>query len=119
MIFESIILGVHLASAHIPAPEGINNFNPGVYIQADGWTAGAYRNSYRRPSLYLGHTLSWGPASLFLGAVTGYHKPVLPLVAPSLAGPSYEGWRPRLTLIPRFKENRTTVLHLSVEKELP
>lgn len=38
----------------------INNVNPGIGISFDGgWTAGIYRNSYYRTSVYLGRAWAW------------------------------------------------------------
>ena len=79
----ALTLGVHLASVHIPARAHHHNTNPGLYLRVDsgplpGITAGAYRNSLGRASLYAGHTSTWrlgGQAvELTLGAVSGYRR---------------------------------------------
>lgn len=83
--------GLHLFSLHTKS--GFNNFNPGIYVQHHtGWTAGAFRNSYSRASVYGGYM--WrkqrcGGPELFLGAATGYEddtgssKGLAPVFAPS------------------------------------
>jgi hypothetical protein len=76
-------VGIHLVSAHQHG--GLNNINPGVYARLDnGVTVGAYRNSYKRTSAYLGYTaetfadrVSLG---LTVGAITGYQ---------SISGPQF------------------------------
>lgn len=112
-------VGLHLGSQHYPA-KGQNNVNPGLYVRsADGWTAGAYHNSHRKLSAYAGRTWDrdfYGirPA-VTLGVITGYRHAVLPMLIPSVATPAIDGWRGRLTYVPRFEKN-STVLHLSIER---
>lgn len=82
-------IGLHLGSKHSAA--GYNNVNPGLYLRsADGWTAGAYRNSVRRTSVYAGWTggidiTSGVRAEVTAGFITGYPvAAVLPMAVPSL-----------------------------------
>lgn len=111
-------LGIHLGSQH--SKPGFNDVNPGLYYRADdGATVGAYHNSLRRTSVYAGYTLVGDTPipevsySLGLGVITGYTKPVMPLVAPSLHyGPV------RVTFIPNTKQTGAAVLHLSLEFKL-
>lgn len=127
-----LILGLHLYSLHLPEREWQNNVNPGLYVRsAEGWTAGFYRNTLRRQSLYLGKTIpltEW--ADLTLGGVSGYERrwvkcdrpnfegcylgmgsgKIKPLIAPSL---HYEGIR--LSWIPGTAGS-SNVLHLSIER---
>ena len=50
-----IIIGMHIASVH--SVGGMNNHNPGIYIRTEsGFSAGTYRNSYRRDTYYAGWT---------------------------------------------------------------
>jgi hypothetical protein len=108
-------LGIHVGSQHSRA--GFNNLNPGVYFRAEtGETAGAYLNSTEKLSLYAGYTLTGKTPvpevsySLGLGVITGYTKPVMLLVAPSLHyGPV------RLTFIPHTVQTQSAVVHLSLE----
>jgi hypothetical protein len=74
-----LILGLHLLSQHYPA-EGLENRTPGVYVRTEeGWTAGAYRNSWARPSFYFGKVWAWEPHPSFdlaftLALASGYQK---------------------------------------------
>ena len=146
-LFQGIVLGLHLMSAHIPATSGDNNFNLGVYAKtAEGWTAGAYRNTLNRNSVYFGKTWAHGPASLTVAAVTGYQARWSPvtcesighpdwtdcwhqsagsrgavtlLVTPSLALPAIGDFTPRLSYIPKVPGlTPAHVLHFSIERPL-
>lgn len=118
----SLVLGMHLATAH--SGGGYQGFNPGVYVRApSGLTAGLYRNSYSAPSAYLGWT--WQTAdqrwALTAGAVTGYPAArLLPVLVPSMrVGLPAPGWAARLTLIPKPpRHGVATGLHLSLETAL-
>jgi hypothetical protein len=135
MICTSLILGLHLASYHAQHHDYQNNVNPGAYVECDGWTAGAYRNTLSRTSAYAGYTLRSGPFALSLGAISGYQKRIeavpcqrgrrtgctreygfsdsafTPMVAPSVTlGPA------RLWYIPSIGVS-SSVLHLSLQKE--
>lgn len=138
-------LGVHLVSAHFGAPVAayMNNTNPGLYWRGEGGlTAGAYRNSLGRMSLYLGHTLGTGPLQLTLGVVSGYQRKridgaefcpgvgwtnchthagnraaLAPLVAPSLRLPlpgADTAGAARITWLPS-KAGHAHAIHLSLE----
>ena len=71
-------VGLHLVSGH--ASGGLNNANLGVYARFDnGLTVGAYRNSYRRNSVYLGSSVETSATDRFslaltVGGITGYQK---------------------------------------------
>lgn len=128
-----LILGVHLLSHHVEAKPWQENFNPGLYVRTtEGWTAGFYRNTLRRTSVYLGRTValtSW--ADITLGGVTGYESrpapcwspeltdcrlglgsaKVKPLIAPSVhLGPARVSWVPGTA-------GSANVLHLSLERK--
>jgi hypothetical protein len=117
-------IGLHLASRHLPAHD-YSNANPGAYVRTDdGITAGFYRNSIRRWSVYAGWTTGVqlaGPlhADITLGAITGYERAaVLPLVVPSLAldlGRYGSPVRPRIAYLPKLEKRGTHVVHLMVE----
>jgi len=109
-------LGFHLFSRHFPSND-YNNVNPGIYYRlAEGPTAGIYRNSLRRTSVYAGYTLEWGRFGLTAGAVTGYTDGVQPLLVPSMALFTYRGVTTRLIFIPRVEKRIDShVLHFVVE----
>lgn len=69
------VVGMHLYSVHVPAETYQNNENLGLYVRtAGGWTAGAYRNTLRRTSVYGGYTFSYQRYSLTVGAISGYQR---------------------------------------------
>jgi hypothetical protein len=76
---EGLTVGLHTISAHIPQ-HAQNNVNPGAYLRtAGGVEVGIYRNSWRRPSLYVSQQLelvSGGYGSLGVqgGLVSGYQR---------------------------------------------
>lgn len=72
-MLASLIIGVHLLSAHVPNEDGMKNTNPGIYFRTeDGITGGIYKNTLGRTSAYAGYTFTSGPVSLTVGAVSGY-----------------------------------------------
>ena len=106
-------IGLHLATYHDRGD--YNDRNPGVYVRSDaGWTGGIYHNSHRKTSVHAGRTWSiehkLGGAALTLGAVTGYQRPLMPLLVPSLR----IGYT-RLALLPKASPKGATGLHLSLE----
>jgi len=119
----ALILGLHLATAHIDAPPDahLQGRTVGVYARAEsGLTLGAYRNSYGRPSTYAAWTWSTpgGMLSLTAGAVTGYPRAsVSPLLVPSLRLPlaGVPGWAVRLSALPKPHSDGAAGLHLSLE----
>ena len=140
-----IVLGLHLASVHVPTLPDQNNINFCVYARApNGMVVGAYRNTLRRWSFYAGHTSSWGPVDLTVGLVTGYrkhcdvteqkrpngsiltewrcegfsHNRLTPMFAPSITLPTVFDVTPRVSYIPRVgARSPANVFHLSIEKE--
>ncbi|MEO8151578.1 MAG: hypothetical protein ABI605_00810 [Rhizobacter sp.] len=109
-------IGFHIGSQHIPA-KTYNNVNPGIYYRTDeGWTAGAYRNSLRKNSVYAGYTWKFGALDVTTAGVTGYFHKVQPLLVPSLSLFTFHGVTPRIAYIPRVeKKIGAHVLHLMVE----
>lgn len=107
-------LGLHIGSQHFPAQQ-YNDFNPGVYYISDqGWTAGTYYNSERKQSVYAGKSWDYGPFRLQAGFITGYSRPVLPMVAPSVGlGAGF-----RLTVLPKVERDGSAVIHLMYEVKL-
>jgi hypothetical protein len=110
-------VGLHLASHHFPSKH-YNNSNPGIYYRVDeGWTAGYYRNSLRKDSVYAGYTWKYHQLDITTALVTGYFHDVQPLLVPSLSLFTYEGFTPRVAYIPRVeKKIGSHVLHLMVER---
>jgi hypothetical protein len=76
MIFETIVVGLHLVTAHVGNTNGEQPITPGIYVRADGFTAGIFRNSYAEPSVHVGYTLETEGKTfaLTLGATYGYRK---------------------------------------------
>jgi hypothetical protein len=109
-------VGLHIGSHHMPA-KTYNNSNPGLYYRTDeSWTAGAYRNSLRKNSVYAGYTWKFGALDVTTAGVTGYFHAVQPLLVPSLSLFTYRGITPRIAYIPRVeKKIGAHVLHLMVE----
>ena len=105
---EAQTYGLHLISVHKPGAH-MNTVTPGAYVLFDsGVTLGAYRNSESKFSTYAGYTMgeNW---QLTLGAVTGYNRPLLPMLVPSYR--FQNGLR--VSLIPNpFGQS---ALHLSLE----
>ena len=115
-------VGVHTVSVH--EHHGLNNTNPGLYIRYDnGLTGGFYRNSYRRESAYLGHTMEARngsvSAAVTVGAVTGYPAAkVMALVVPSVAY-HFGDSAVRVGIIPRPpKTGAAAALHLMFESHI-
>lgn len=108
--------GLHLVSYHEP-DKTYNNTNPGAYYRhPDGWTAGFYRNSVRRDSIYIGYTWKYGIFDITTAGVTGYFDKVQPLLVPSVSLGTWYGVTPRIAYIPRVeKKIGSHVLHLMLE----
>lgn len=108
--------GLHLFSHHMPE-KTYNNSNPGMYYRhPDGWTAGFYRNSLRRDSVYVGYTWKYGIFDVTTAGVSGYFHKVQPLLVPSISLGTWQGITPRVAYIPRVeKKIGSHVLHLMVE----
>ena len=102
-------IGAHIASLHLPA-RNFNNVNPGLYVRhtPTGFTAGAYYNSVRKPSAYVGHTSQWAGFDVTVGVVTGYERKVSPLLLVSRE--IGNGWR--VGMAPPAGREGATLLHL-------
>lgn len=109
-------IGLHIGSHHMPS-KNYNNSNPGLYYRTDeGWTAGFYRNSLRKDSVYAGYTWKFGALDVTTAGVTGYFNKVQPLLVPSVSLFTYRGITPRIAYIPRVeKKIGAHVIHLMVE----
>lgn len=115
-------VGLHIGSQHIDAEQKFNNFNPGVYVVHNGWTAGTYYNSIKRQSYYVGHTFEYrmgrASAALTIGGITGYrYGPVAPLLAPSVRIGLSGGYGLRLFYLPKVKYTGAHVVHLAIERK--
>lgn len=108
----AITIGLHIGSWH--SEPGRNNVNPGIYaVTQDGWTAGVYRNSWKRTSVYAGRALFGHREgfALTVGAISGYSHTALMVV------PSYRIGPARISYLPKFTKEGSHVVHFSVEKE--
>ena len=107
-------VGVHIGSQHYPAKD-YNDANHGMYYIADsGLTVGGYYNSERKPSVYAGYSYDYGPFRLQAGVITGYSRPVIPMLAPSVA----LGYGFRLAVLPKVERGGSSVIHLLWETKL-
>jgi hypothetical protein len=142
-LLSSIVFGVHLASIHIPAHEGQQNFNPGVYARMEsGVTVGTYHNTLGKQTFYAGYTVERGPFALTPGLASGYQRSqypapcskaqtaagsthcwyttpgsktyLMPMLAPSVRLPAVLGVTPRVSYIPGLGGS-SNVFHLSIE----
>lgn len=124
--FTPEVVGLHLVSHHFSAAQkgrpAWNDNNPGVYARwSNGFTLGTFYNSERRQSVYAGQTWEtprWCglAASVTAGAVTGYARPVSPLLAASASVVLVKGTALRVTLLPRAHPRGSAAAHLSVER---
>lgn len=80
----SLTLGLTLGSYHFDRSSPYQEFNPGAYLSCDGWTGGVYKNSLGKTSAFAGKAWEFGPFSLAVGAVSGYSKPLMLMVFPSV-----------------------------------
>jgi hypothetical protein len=117
-MLDGLIIGLHLISAH--SVGGMEVVTPGIYAQAEnGATAGTYRNSLGRRTVYAGWTMSQGNASLSLVGATGYSGNGIPKIAPiPLASWRQElspGVWARIGYVPPLAQNRVHTGHLMLE----
>lgn len=128
--------GVHLNSRHTSGEDWQNNRNFGLYVVTkDNWTAGFYKNTFDRWTVYGGYRFTFLPlVDVDVGVASGYQKryetlhgvtgtfgvsnaKLIPLVVPSIAPVEIFGVRPRLSYIPKVGKEKHAVMHLSVEYE--
>lgn len=113
-------------SKHIGTDQKFNEQNSGLgYASPDGYLLGAYMNSLDKPSVYAAKEWKTDPykagpvalqAGLLGGAVTGYGKPLTPLLMPELLG-SYGDHMMALGLVPPVKNVTPAVLALQYRKK--
>lgn len=110
MTGAGLALGLILGAAHLgDVPQGVDSFTPGVYVRGEAWAAGAFRNSWAYPSVYVAHVRPCGPVECVAGLVTGYAAaPAVPLLGVTrAAGP--------LRLSATLGGSRVVVLSVAVE----
>lgn len=118
---EALVIGLHLATAHFAGASAseMQAVTPGIYVRAaSGLTAGAYRNSDGRGSVYAGWT--WATANgrwaITAGAVTGYpHARLSPLVVPSMRLELGGGWGLRVAGLPKPHSGGAAGVHVAIE----
>jgi len=107
-------IGLHLGTYHFDRNANYREFNPGVYIVKDSFTAGIYANSERKTSAYVGYSLQHEGLSLTIGGVTGYTSGIRPMVVPSYKIPGTYMRVAYLPQVPNATKN-TQGLHFSFE----
>lgn len=121
-----VTLGLHLMSRHVPAEEGLNEINPGIYAKAEnGLTLGIYKNSLRKKTLYFGETFEQGGFGLTVGLMHA-ERPACDYQGRRFIehNPSWRGFGiisyrfsfVRLSLLPPSGQI-PAVVHLSIERE--
>jgi hypothetical protein len=118
-----VAVGVNLGSAH--SRDGLNDFNPGLYVvTASGYAGGVYHNSHRKASAWVAR--KWETeavdvaglrvsAAVLAGGVTGYSR-ITPLVSPSI-GVAFGGTTARFSYAPKHptKPGASDAIHFSME----
>jgi hypothetical protein len=69
------ILGLHLVSYHFDNAKGYNDLTPGIYARTRGdlyAITGAFYNSVKKPSVYLGGGIENEWVGLTIGVMSGY-----------------------------------------------
>ena len=114
------------ASKHLGTDKQYNENNTGLGVLFNnGWGGGYYKNSLNKDSWYLIKELekelgNVGPmkfsGTLDLGAVTGYNKPITPIVLPGL-GMQIGDYRANLGMVPPIKGVTPATLALQFRKK--
>ncbi len=114
--FAQQTFGMHMGTYHSANIECDNGNNPGVYYHAsNGMTVGAYHNSCERQSAYVGYkTGDWRGLGVMAIAVTGYDRPITPVVFPTYSLIRYE--KTKLRVSGGSWEGKT-VVHFSAETD--
>lgn len=111
---HDLTLGVNLGTYHFQR-DSYREFNPGVYANCDGITAGVYVNSASKPTWWAGYTAQVGPIAITAGAGTGYRLSQSdPVLAPILIFTIKLPGGLRLGVFPRSGE-KSGGMHLSKE----
>jgi hypothetical protein len=122
------VIGLHVLSLHSPAHwtddfgarVAYNKATTGIYARADnGFTFGAYSNSYGKASAYAGWTWQtdnkrWAVTA---AGVTGYpSKKLRFLVLPSVRFDLPSDWSLRIGGGPRVEKDGAALLHFALER---
>lgn len=112
-------------SKHLGTDRKYNETNSGLgFALKNGLTFGGYENSLGRPSFYAAKEWKTDPyqmgpvglqAGLLGGAVTGYGKPIMPLLMPEVVG-SMGNHSLALGLVPPIKKVTPAVLALQYRR---
>ena len=76
-----ILLGLAF-STHLGLNENYNNLHPNIRLQTEQYIAGAFYNSEKNISFYLGKEIEWDKFGFEFGIVTGYDAydyPIAPM----------------------------------------
>jgi hypothetical protein len=78
-----VAIGVHVGTWHFDRDAGYRETNPGIYVRADEWQAGYYRNSLDRNTLYVTRAFRvphTERVEVNVGLATGYRDGARPTV---------------------------------------
>ena len=117
MIECILAIGVHLGTVHTNIDPGYtpNNINPGIYLETSGnYMVGAYYNSDRKSTIYVGKALHYGNAQLMVGLATGYSRPVVPAIIPAYNVPLAKDFYGKIWYVPKVNSGAEAV-HFSIE----
>lgn len=113
-------------SKHIGSKQKFNETNTGLgYATKGGLLFGGYRNSLDRPSFYAAKEWTTDPyhlgpveirGGLLGGAVTGYGKPITPLLMPEVLA-AYQAHQLALGLVPPVKGVTPAVMALQYRRK--
>jgi hypothetical protein len=103
-------VGAHIGTYHVDRKAGYDEFNPGLYVKHDIYTAGVYHNSEGGTSYYAGFTHEWKYVGVTWGLIGGYKRGTMPMLVPHVKlGSGF-----RLAFLPPIPgaDNNTAGLHL-------
>lgn len=103
-------VGAHIGTYHVDRKAGYDEFNPGLYVKHDIYTAGVYHNSEGGTSYYAGFTHEWKYVGVTWGLIGGYKRGTLPMIVPHVKlGSGF-----RLAFLPPIPgaDNNTAGIHL-------
>lgn len=121
----ALTIGMHIGSYHTADNSRYNNSNPGLYIAYDGYTAGTYKNSYNKQTVYAGKAFDIAENcryDVLVGAATGYNikgSSVVPFVVGSAKFNIQDEAILRVSAIPQVSSEgklKGAVLHLSLQR---
>lgn len=103
-------VGAHIGTYHVDRKAGYDEFNPGLYVKHDIYTAGVYHNSEGGTSYYAGFTHEWKYVGVTWGLIGGYKRGTMPMIVPHVKlGSGF-----RLAFLPPIPgaDNNTAGIHL-------